>query len=295
MRIVLTSIVLLLLTSTLSAQTNNVAPVNWERYKLRDERVSVMLPKMPTVNTIEDVCFDTKRTSYFSYADGVVYEVVMASEIPARFGEVYCRETGKFRKEGLARRINELNSARGQTPLLGKSGFQGLEVVVLTTDHSVRWLIADTKKNQRWVEMAAHYYPHSKPEITEFMNSLKLDNSAGKDIGEGLPQMLGDPIAGAPVGSPPTNAVITPYRVISKPRTKYTKKARSKNITGTVTLTAEFLSNGSTGEVRVIRSLPEGLDEEAINAARKIAFLPKRVNGVAVDTRVTIEYGFTIY
>jgi len=39
----------------------------------------------------------------------------------------------------------------------------------------------------------------------------------------------------------------------------------------------------------------EGLSEQAIAAAKKIVFLPKRVNGVNINVAKMIEYSFHIY
>jgi hypothetical protein len=44
-----------------------------------------------------------------------------------------------------------------------------------------------------------------------------------------------------------------------------------------------------------VTELKYGLTEQAINAARRLVFLPKRVNETPVNSVVTIEYTFSIY
>jgi TonB family protein len=63
---------------------------------------------------------------------------------------------------------------------------------------------------------------------------------------------------------------------------------------GKITLRVTLLANGGIGSIEVVRPL-EGLNEQAIAAAKKIVFLPKRVNGVNVSVTKLLEYGFSIY
>ena len=64
---------------------------------------------------------------------------------------------------------------------------------------------------------------------------------------------------------------------------------------GSVLLKVTMLSNGSVGSVTPVNELPNGLTEQAVAAARKLVFLPKRINGVPVTVIVTFDYGFSIY
>ena len=56
-----------------------------------------------------------------------------------------------------------------------------------------------------------------------------------------------------------------------------------------------LLANGSVGSVTVLKELPDGLTEMAIYAAKRIVFLPKRVDGKPVSVAIKLEYGFRIY
>ena len=65
--------------------------------------------------------------------------------------------------------------------------------------------------------------------------------------------------------------------------------------TDVVLLRIRFLASGKIGDISVIKGLPNGLTEKAIEAARKISFEPKKVNGVPQDVTRQIEYTFREY
>ncbi|HMQ04135.1 MAG TPA: energy transducer TonB [Pyrinomonadaceae bacterium] len=87
----------------------------------------------------------------------------------------------------------------------------------------------------------------------------------------------------------------TSFLITSKPKAAYTDIARENEVEGIVRLKVNLLSNGDVGEIVVLRGLPDGLTEQAIQAARKIKFEPKKVSGVPTSRFVTIDYTFTIY
>lgn len=86
-----------------------------------------------------------------------------------------------------------------------------------------------------------------------------------------------------------------PLKIIAKPRTRYTDSARSKNISGTITLGVVFSADKKISQVLVLSGLGYGLDEEALNSARNIVFEPETENGKPVTVVKTVQYSFTIY
>jgi TonB family protein len=75
---------------------------------------------------------------------------------------------------------------------------------------------------------------------------------------------------------------------------QYTDKARSRSIEGDLVLHALFRSEGGIGDVKVEKGLGHGLDQQAIDAAKRIVFIPAHLDGKAVDARVQIIYNFKI-
>ena len=87
----------------------------------------------------------------------------------------------------------------------------------------------------------------------------------------------------------------TKARVLSKPEPMYTEKARGHQTTGTVVLRCIFGANGRVFGIRVVSSLPNGLTERAIQAARQIRFIPATRDGHPVSMYMQLEYNFNLY
>ena len=89
----------------------------------------------------------------------------------------------------------------------------------------------------------------------------------------------------------PTKAV----KILSKPRAAYTPEARANNVQGKVVLRVTFSANGQIGAISVVTGLPDGLTEQAIEAAKGIKYEPARRGGVPYSVTKPVEYTFTIY
>jgi TonB family protein len=84
-------------------------------------------------------------------------------------------------------------------------------------------------------------------------------------------------------------------RLLSKPEPQYTEEARRNQVSGTVMLRAVFSSSGEVVQIRALNSLPFGLTERAIAAARQIKFVPAMKGGRAVSVHMQLEYNFNLY
>ena len=84
----------------------------------------------------------------------------------------------------------------------------------------------------------------------------------------------------------------TPIEILFKPKPRYTDEAEALGIQGTVVLEVEFTASNEVRVLRVIRKLGHGLDEAAVRAAEQIRFKPARRQGVAIDSRVTVQIEF---
>ena len=319
MKSILVCLTLAVIAIPLCAQTENTAPIVWERYKISDQGLSVMLPKMPTVSMTSNVCREEQRSTHFAYAAGVVYEMTIFSRLKGQSRPRWCDSTrNSFDAATLVARLDEIRNSREQ-PAEGVTNVGGLEVYRFTADRSIRQVIPDLA-NKRWIELSMTYYPDAKPDVDQFLGSLQF-SATGKEIGAGSTWTLGDPVAQREVmeipdapapaetkpgfGSGPgaagkiASAVAQPgtvaFRIVSKPRPLYTEKARRSQTQGSVRLKVPLLANGSVGDPIVVTALEDGLTDQAIAAARRIVFLPKKIKDVPVSVIVTVEYGFSIY
>ncbi|MFN2406712.1 MAG: energy transducer TonB [Pyrinomonadaceae bacterium] len=84
-------------------------------------------------------------------------------------------------------------------------------------------------------------------------------------------------------------------RLLAKPEPQYTEDARKNQISGTVMLRAVFSSSGEVVQIRALNTLPFGLTERAIAAARRIRFVPAIKDGRPVSVYMQLEYNFNLY
>ena len=91
------------------------------------------------------------------------------------------------------------------------------------------------------------------------------------------------------------NEVEQRARLLFKPEPQYTEDARKNQITGTVVLRVVFASSGEVVQIRAVRTLPFGLTERAIAAARQIKFAPAMKSGHPVSVFMQLEYNFNLY
>ncbi len=83
--------------------------------------------------------------------------------------------------------------------------------------------------------------------------------------------------------------------VVSKPEPVYSEVASRAGVTGKVVLRAVLTSSGEVTKIRVIRGLPRGLTESAVEAARHLKFIPAVKDGRFVSFHVQLEYNFGLY
>lgn len=83
--------------------------------------------------------------------------------------------------------------------------------------------------------------------------------------------------------------------ITSKPVPSYTEQARRNNTSGEVVLRLVLGADGTVQYVLPVKTLPDGLTEASIAAARRIKFVPASKDGRPVSQFVTVAYNFNIY
>lgn len=123
---------------------------------------------------------------------------------------------------------------------------------------------------------------------------------------DGVPDGTGDNPDGVvdPGGSPapgPANtqavqltAEMTRPVLIHQVQPRYTEAARRAGVQGMVILEAIIDERGYVSNVRVLRSLPMGLDREAMEAVKQWRYRPAMLNGRPVKVYFTLTVNFTI-
>lgn len=89
---------------------------------------------------------------------------------------------------------------------------------------------------------------------------------------------------------------ITPPQVIPpQANAEYSDKARRKHVEGTVLLSLLVTTDGKPADIKVIRSLGDGLDEKAVEAVQQWRFHPAMKDGNPVDQTISVEVSFHLY
>lgn len=133
-------------------------------------------------------------------------------------------------------------------------------------------------------------------------NAVALQGPGGGGRGGGIGSGVGDGVGPGEGGGTgggvyaPGNGIEWPG-LIRQERPTYTSEGMRAKIQGVVAIEAVVLENGRVGEVRVVKSLDRqhGLDEAALDAARKWEFTPCTRQGTPVPCKITIELEFRIH
>jgi protein TonB len=82
--------------------------------------------------------------------------------------------------------------------------------------------------------------------------------------------------------------------LIKEIKPRYTDSAKARGVQGTVEVSAEILSTGDVGAVKVTQSLDSELDQQAVLAVKEWKFRPATKDDKPVDVEVQIQLTFTL-
>jgi TonB family protein len=89
--------------------------------------------------------------------------------------------------------------------------------------------------------------------------------------------------------------VTTKAAITYRPEPLYTEAARRTQTFGVVRVRMVLAADGSVQHILALGSLPNGLTERAVEAARALQFRPATKDGRPVSQFVFVEYNFSIY
>jgi TonB family protein len=143
-----------------------------------------------------------------------------------------------------------------------------------------------------------------KPPSLPVQETIQVDPITGTLIGEprgepGLPSAgPGKGFGSLALGDGDRNAVATAVDQrpvpLNAPQPQYTKEARDNKIQGVVIMRVLVGADGTVKQVRVTRGLPDGLDEQAIQAAHQLRFRPAMKGGQPVAFWHSIQIEFNL-
>jgi len=157
----------------------------------------------------------------------------------------------------------------------------------------------DKKSLEQAIEKLARQANKTYPDVARFIEVRKESLGMGGGVG-----------AGSGSGFDPNNSVYHPPEssqstttstVDSKPvilshvRPEYTEEARNNQVRGEVIVRVLVGADGEVKTARIVKGLPDGLNEKAIDAARKTKFKPAMKDGKPVPYMATLSINFNIY
>ena len=249
-------------------------PQSWKRYTVEGEEFSVLLPTLPAMTTTRpmrksDHEYQVQR-ELESSVDGRLYTVeVYHNPKPTQSLDEFISERADIK----------CKAASVQTVIV--DGYSGKEC--LSADKNYPAILQFFATETRLYRFVVRGRPDSAGGAPrEFFSSIRLGkNTDGIKVSDGFSESSFIP-------TQPDERV----RLLKKPEPSYTEEARANKVTGTVILKVVFTSKGTVENIRVVRELPGGLTERAIEAAKKIKFVPATKDGHAVSMWMQLEYVF---
>jgi TonB family protein len=118
-------------------------------------------------------------------------------------------------------------------------------------------------------------------------------NGTGSGPGNGYNMGGGNPALGGDRNGVATAVDQRPV-ALNAPQPQYTKEARDNKVQGIVIMRVLVGADGTVKQTRIMRGLPDGLDEKAIQAAYQLRFRPAMKGGQPVAFWQSIQIEFNL-
>jgi TonB family protein len=271
-------LILILISLLLTQQEGGVGPgTSWQRYTVKDEEFSVTLPKLPELTTTQAARKSDRKLRFVRHLrttfDNINFTIdSLENPEPRQSVEQLVDELTL---------ISDYKYDPATKRHLTIDGFDGTEYSSVNQSFFVMVQFLATEKHlYRFLAMGP---VAERPTMMEFFSSIKLGKAPdGIEVSEYTAQRIY-----------PGRDVDVKARILKTPQPSYTKAARKNGIEGTVVLKAVFAKNGEVQNIRVVSGLPDGLTEQAIEAAKKITFTPAMKNGQPVSMWFQLEFNFS--
>jgi TonB family protein len=273
----------------------------WERYTGKGEAFTVLLPVAPSATvTYRPTRFmfatEAERyrgTLYSAYSDGVVYLIYSfprRSEPLKQFVTEFSNRYARMQSVVSTRTLNR-DGVSGERYLIKLREVDGVLDFYLT--------------EKRVYILHIIGGDESHPSVKRFLESFRLRDAAGADkaadtvaieirpTSKNSLQLFEAREEADPVYT--SSEVTRKAVIIVRPEPQYTEAARAARVSGTVVLKVVLASTGKVTQLEAETTLPRGLTEKAMEAARQLIFLPAMKDGKAVSQRVHVEYNFSVY
>ena len=256
----------------------------WTLYTVKGERFSIALPVLPVLQTSKETRIrpqkDRRRRVIKCSIKGVDYSIqIVENPKPRLTLESFIQE------QAAANPAEKLTSERD----FSRDGGAAKEFVYPDRKGMVQFFATE----DRLYEVRAYGASVDDPRIKTFFQYIALKKQ--KDAIEVSESVQAGALETDTEHVYTGKQVDTKVRLIKKPDPTYTEEARSRAVTGTVILKCIFAANSTVTNIRIVSGLPFGLTERAVEAARKIKFIPATKDGKNVSMWMQLEYNFNLY
>lgn len=264
-------------------------PGPWQRYTARSEEFSVMLPAHPAMSTRKPLVMRLAKArqqrTLGAYADGLAFTVFSIENSNTRESlDAYIEQ--EIFKRSVWDRASEQD--------ITLNGFKGKQYVSTNKVPGTMQIFATRNHIYRFHAYGA---TTEDPRVKQFFSSIVL---AGEPEGIEVTDGAGVHYQ-VDTSTQAIESALTIKEVERRPfiamlaEPAYTEEARQHQTVGAVTLKAVFGADGSITNIQVAAGLPYGLSEKAVEAAKKIRFIPAMKDGKFVSTWMQLEYNFNLY
>jgi TonB family protein len=262
------------------------APQEWQTYTVNSEEFSVSLPDPPAMtssSTLIRIGKTRMQRVLGSYGAGVAYAIfTYENPIEETLDDFIARM--KQRRSRNRTWSNELE--------ISAHGFSGKQFRVV--EREVEGSVQFFRTKNHLYQFEAMGAGMDDLRVQQFFSSIVL----GKKL-QGV-KLSDGPGAESPDQDPSAqifrgNDVDRKVVVLTKPEPSYTEPARQASSRGAVVLKVVFASTGRVENIQIVSGLPNGLNKQAIAAAKQIRFVPAMKNGQFVSVELQLEYHFNIY
>lgn len=266
-------------------------PASWKRYTVKGEAFSVIFPTLPAMATnkeyVDRLGKQRRQRLLGAYADGVVYSA-----------SCYLNPEPELLEDFIEQEIfTHSTFDRTSEKDLKRNGFSGKQYFAPDKVPGTVQIFSTGNAIYRFQVFGA---PLDDARVQQYFSSVVLGKSAsGIEVSDGFGVQY-EP--GLETQTDESRANPFPGKLVNrksmpvmKPEPMYTEEARQKGVTGTVVLKVVFFSDGSVGKIETVVGLPYGLTEKAIEAAKKIKFIPAVRDGKFVSMWMQLEYNFNLY
>lgn len=252
----------------------------WKRYTVTGEKFSVTLPSVPLLMTREGLLTGSKKVRAESllgvHGGGAVYAVYIC-ENPKGKQSLQDFIVEQTRLDGWHLASEQIIKVDGAT---GKQ-YQSMSTVPSTAQF---FAVEDRLYQFRVVGASA-----DTDGVKRFFSSISFKNLDGLAVSSG-PDVSS---VGTGVETVFTaREVDVKARLLTKPLPSFPESAREKRISGTIILKVVLTSRGIVDNIQIVQAV-RGLTEHAIEAARKIKFMPAMKDGKYVSTTLQLEYSLS--